>query len=328
MSSVTIDSFSTAWQPDASGLWALSISAAAARFGGEGMEIVATAGAGPAPAPSARLTLPAAVDLREREELRLWLRSSRAGAYLELEVDSVPASGSAWRRQLPVRRAHHWELHRLWIGDMAAGVRSAARRLRLRSLDGTVAFTAAVDELLAVQPQAVVDADAALLARLHRRFSVPGAAGPTPVPAILDFPESPGTRVAPYILITPWSVQPEAPPAGERVDSPTMTGAATRPAPLFATLEYRIDVFATNRAEKSALLGEIVPALLRPLPVAGAAVTVDPFAGPAEPPGRTPLYVRMLVPVETGARTFRDLATARLQVGHIDDRPGAEPVPV
>jgi len=103
---------------------------------------------------------------------------------------------------LPVTGANTWELQRIWLGDMTAALRRAVGFLRLRSLDGTIAFTAAVDDLIATAPRAIEDVDAALLARLDGVWRVPVAGVSTAVPAILDLPESPGTRTAPYVLVT------------------------------------------------------------------------------------------------------------------------------
>jgi len=87
-------------------------------------------------------------------------------------------------------------------------------------------------------------------------------------------------------------------------------------------------VVARSRAEKTTLLDRVAADLLAPLVVAGVAVDLEPFAGPPDPPGRTPLYVRLRVPVETGPRAFQPLAQGLLAVGHVDDRPGAEALPV
>jgi hypothetical protein len=335
-----LDDFATPWQADPSGLWTVTSSQAAARFSGTGMTIAATAGATPAPAPSASSTPAAALDLRDADELRLWLRSSRAGdgapvrpAYLAIEATRNPPTAQTWSRVLPIRRADTWELHRLWVGDMPATLRRAVGVLRLRSLDATVGFRADVAELLAVLPQPIADVETALLDRLDGTYSVDVSGTATPVPALVDVPENPGTPTAPYILVTPWSAFTVGPLGAGRdvVDNLTSAGAHVRPAPATLRLEYRIDVFADERAHKTAVLEGLVVDMLRPLVVAGRPITVEPFDaggdGAGAAAGRTPLFYRLLVPIETGAPEFHDSARPFLTVGHADDRPGAEAVP-
>lgn len=335
MSSRLIDGFAAPWTSD-SPRWVVTSTTGASRFGrgARGMQVVAAVG--PAPAPSAAAQQTPALDLRDDAELRLWLRSTLAGdgrpgrpVYLTLEADTDPASGAPWRRPLPVGRARTWELHRLWLGDMPTPIRSAVAVLRLRGLDPTAAFTAALSDLLAVTPRAIADTEQALLARLHDRYRVPAAPGPgtTTLPAGFAGPGV-AAPAPPAIAITAWRVVPAARPEGpEAVDNRTPTGAAIRAASSVVGLEYRIDVIAADRGDTAHVLDAMVIDLLRPLVVAGAPIAVEPFAGPPEPSGRTPLFVRLSVPVETGGREFHGLARPLLAVGHIDDRPGAEALP-
>jgi hypothetical protein len=145
-----------------------------------------------------------------------------------------------------VKKRETWELHRLWLGDIPAGLRQAVGFLRFRSLEPAVAFTASIDDLIA----------AALLARLDRRFRVPIGVTLTDVPAIIDLPESPGERTPPYILIIPWSVQVigQRGGSGEVIDNHTATGAIVRPSPREMQLEYCVDVFAQVRSQKALLM--------------------------------------------------------------------------
>lgn len=345
MSGRVVDDFSTPWQADGSGLWTLASTSGAARLGadGLGMEIRATAGASASPQPHAERHFTTALDLRDVDELRFWLRSSRAGSgeaarpvYLAFEADTDPPSGTPWRRLLPVRAAEVWELHRLWLGDMPAPLRQAVGYLRLVSLDGRFAFRGAVDDLLATTPQPLTDVDAALLARLDGVFEVDVNGTPTAVPAILDLPEAPGTRTAPYILITPWSVVPvpDRGGAADVVDNPTELGACVRPAPALVRLEYRLDVHAETRAQKSSLLERIVADLFRPLVVDDDVFALESFQPSWEeaaadiPPGRTPLFYRLFLPVETGPRIFSGAATPYLVVGDLQVRSDSEVVSV
>jgi len=345
MSATVVDTFAAPWTPDASGLWTLASTSSAARYGadGLGLEIHAAAGATAAPTPSAERHFAPALDLRDFDELRFWLRSSRPGdggsaspVYLVAEATTDPPAGPAWQRLLPVAKADTWQLVVLWLGDMSPALRQAVGFLRLRSLDGRIAFTGAVDDLIATTPLAIVDTDAALLARLDARWSVPVAGVPTPVPAVIDLPEAPAELGPPYILVTPWSVLPLGNKGGELdvTDNATAAGAHVRPSPALVELQYRIDVWAEDRGQKSFLLDMIVADLLEPLVVDDVAYRLDPIAlDPEEladlvPPGRTPLFYRLLLPVEVGVRTFRPLAVPLLLVGDIDNRSDPEAVAV
>jgi hypothetical protein len=332
VSSRLVDAFTTPWTADPSGRFTVRSDPSAARFGADrrGLEVVATPGAAGDPPPFAEQAYAPALDLRNDAELRLWMRSTRAGddgparpAYLALEADTVPAAAAPWRRLVRIGAANRWELARLGLDDMPAPIRRAVGVLRLRSLDPEIAFTAALDDLLAVTPQPFADVDTALIARFSA-YRV----GMRTVAAILDLPEVPGTRTAPYLLITPWSAELTARPGAELVADRTDRGASVRPAPVDLLLAFRLDVYARSRAEKTTLLDRVAADLLAPLVVAGVAVDLEPFAGPPDPPGRTPLYVRLRVPVETGPRAFHPLAQGLLAVGHVDDRPGAEALPV
>jgi hypothetical protein len=339
--SVVVDTFAAPWAPDGSGLWTVASTSAAARYGadGLGMEISSAAGAAAAPAPSAEKHFGVPLDLRDQSELRFWLRSSRPGdgspaqpVYLRVEATTDPPGGPPWQRLVPVARADAWQLVVLWLGDMPPALRQAVGFLRLESLDGRIAFRAAVDDLIATTPAPVTNADAALAERLDGRWSVEVGGVPTPVPAVLDLPEGPAPPAAPYILVTPWSVRSPGTPGGELdvVDNPTAAGAFVRPSPSLVELVYRIDVWAQSRAQKSFLLDRIVADLLEPVVIDDVAYRAEPYT-PADteraalvPPGRTPLFVRLLLPVETGVRVFRPLAVPLVLVGDSSDHSDAE----
>jgi hypothetical protein len=348
MSSQLVDNLANPWEADALGLWSLSVTSAAKRFGedGLGMVIVARSGAGTDPAPFAQRRFDPPLDLQGVEELRFWLRSSRPGDgsptspfYVIFEAaNDSPAPGLAWSRLLPVKRREAWELHRLWLGDMPADLRHAVGVLRFRSLDPTVAFTAALDDLLGVTTEPLQDVDTALLARLDRRYRVLVEGASTEVPALVDLPENPGNRALPYILITPWSIQPlgERGASADIVDNYTTTGAFVRPAPQDIQLEYRVDVFAQVRSQKTLVLEHVLgdfagnPRLV----VNDEPLQMLPFAPSPEqvaylvPPGRTPLFYRVIAGMEVGVRQFRPMAVPTLLTAPRDGKETGEAVTV
>lgn len=333
MSSVVLDNLTTPWTADPSGLWVATTDAAARRPGvsedGLGMKLVATGG--PAGTlPSIRKTFAQPLDLRPWQELRLWLRSSRVGDgratpfYLAFEAAAASAPNSfTWGRLLPVTRPDVWELHRLWLADMPAPLRQATAALRLRSLDATLSFQAAVDELLAVTPQPVQDVEAALVKRLGK-FDLVVNNKTVVVPALVDFPDAPAARTPPHILLTPWAIDPAVDVAGsgEVIDNYTPQGSYTRPPSRRLQLDYRIDVYTSERAQKTSLLDRILVEIgaQSRLAVAGELCDVTPLAlSPQElvvtPPGRTPLFFRVTAMMETGSRSFQPRAVPFLVTG-------------
>jgi hypothetical protein len=148
VSSRLVDAFTTPWTADPSGRFTVRSDPSAARFGADrrGLEVVATPGATGDPPPFAEQAYAPALDLRDDAELRLWVRSTRAGddgparpAYLALEADTVPAAAAPWRRLVRIGAANRWELARLGLDDMPAPIRRAVGVLRLRSLDPEIA---------------------------------------------------------------------------------------------------------------------------------------------------------------------------------------------
>jgi hypothetical protein len=207
---------------------------------------------------------------------------------------------------------------------MPADLRQAVGVLRIAGLDPTIGFDAAVDDLVAVRPEAVNDVDAALLERFD---------GILDVPAILDLPENPGARTPPFILITPWSVLPLERRAGtdEVVDNHTDGGAFVRPAPAMLQLEYRVDAFAGTRAQKARLVEAIVGEVLahRRLIAANVPLTLEPFVPSNEDAatierGRTPLFLRVSNDVETATRRRLGYAVPFVLAGPSDGRETAE----
>ncbi len=340
---LAVDSFAAPWTPDASGLWTLASTSTAARYGrdGLGMEISASSGATAAPTPSAERHFAPALDLTPFEELRFSARSTRPGdgsparpVYLAVEATTDPPVGPPWRRFVTFEKANTWELVVLWLGDMPPALRQAVGFLRLVSLDGRIAFNAAVDDLLATTPDPVSGTDTALLQRLDLTWSVDVSGVPTPVPAVLDLPEAPSVPDPPYILITPWSAYSLGHTGGEVdiSDNLTATGGFVRSSPAAVELVYRLDVWAETRAQKAFLLDRIVADLLEPLVVDDVAYWLEPVRTSDQEradlvvPGRTPLFYQLVLPVEAGTRTFRALAVPLALVGDISDHSDAEAI--
>lgn len=165
-----VDDFSTPWSVDASGLWKATADPNAANLGadGYGMTIVASPGSAIGSDPFVQRVFSPALDLTDSVELRLWLRADRpaTGApqspfYLFVEAATDPTNPNpAWSRFIRIGQANRWELQRLYLADMPAALRGSVGVLRLRGLDRTLGFTAAVDDLQAGVPQAAVPAGA------------------------------------------------------------------------------------------------------------------------------------------------------------------------
>jgi hypothetical protein len=123
-----------------------------------------------------RRTLSPALDVSEATQLRLSLRADRAAGaarapfFLELRLGSaaLPLSDPAntWHRLLPVIARHRWETVRLGIDGLDPAIAGALSQLQLRCVDADPPFVAHVDDLTAVRPQMIADADRALVARL------------------------------------------------------------------------------------------------------------------------------------------------------------------
>lgn len=342
MTSFVVDGMSVPW-PASSPLWSVSAEASADALGrgGLGMLIGAAAGEPSDAPPSAERRFTPSLDLRDADELRLWLRSTRAADgspglpfYLALEATTHPPGAEPpWRRFLPVPQAGAWALQRLALDDMPAALREAVAVLRIRSLDASVAFEAAIDDLMAVRPEPLADVDSALLARFDETFEVAVDGEPTLVPALIDVPESPGQRTPPFILITPWSVVALDRRAGgdEIVDNHTDAGAFVRPAPRSVQLDFKIDVFAADRAQKAGLLERILGSILSDSRLVAADLPLQMV--PIEPskdevgllaPGRTPVFVRVTTDIETGQRRLLGLAVPFVLAGPADGRDTAE----
>jgi hypothetical protein len=347
MSERLVDDFTGAWTADPSGLWTVSSQDQASHLGedGKGLLIEAAPGSAGGPAPYAERRFAPVLDLRQLDELRFWFRSSRPGDgtparpfYLAFEADTDPAAAAGpWQRLISVSGQDCWELQTMWLGDMPPALREAVAVLRLRSLDRTVAFRAAVDDLVATRSEPLADTDAALLGRLDQAFYVVARGTSIKVPAVVSVPESPPDQSRPYILIIPWKVLPlgRAAAGQEIVDNHTPGGAFVRPAPTAIQLEYAVDVVAEDRQHKNEVLERIVDSFARRprimvgnVPVELVGFDRDSLTEIPWVTRRTPVFYRLVVTAETGDRRFLDMARPFVLTAPAEGRGMAEAVQV
>jgi hypothetical protein len=342
---------SSPWLPGThTSLWSLSSTVVLSYISKNGTATLIQSRSGVAvPPPFVQRQFANPVDLRQMDEVRFWFRSSRSGDggstkpfYLVFEITDSSSSLS-WRRFLPVKQADTWQLHQLWLGDMPEDLRQAVEIVRLGSLDSGISFTAALGDLIATTPTPIQDVDSAFLNRLDRRFQVVVDDVLTDVPALVELPENPGSRNLPYILITPWSIQPQDNGAGSSglIDNYTPAangrsqGAFSRPAQQSIRLDYAIDAFAGQRSQKASLLEQIISSLNRQsfLVINSEPISLTRFVPSAQEiaafvvPGRTPLFYQLLIRLETGDREFRPQASPFIQVGS-GEGTTSEPLPV
>ena len=275
-------------------------------------------------------------NLGEATELRFWLRSSLPANgsndlpfYLAFQVFN---SDRTWRRLLPVRQPHQWELHQLWLGDMPATLRGEVATIRLSSLNQNPdialvnGFTAAIGDVIGVTSEPVQDVEAALGERLAG-LQIEEITGLPDVPVIVAQPEDVAAALTiPYILIVPWSVQNKGELGGsiELVDNYCQShweddvidehlGAYVRSPLSQLQLEYAIDVYTQERHQKRRLFDAILNRFSqRPfLLVNGQRFSLLSFEPPPERMAefaseghRTPLFYQVTIPIETGDRRF------------------------
>jgi hypothetical protein len=147
---------------------------------------------------TATFTPAAPLDLSAFEELRFWINadrradgSARAPFWLELsyhDVADLPADEHRWF--VPVNAEETWEQRRIGIANDR---RSAIDRFRFTVLDDRP-FSVAVDELLAVNEEMLVDLETALVALIG-----PGLAAPdlTDVPLVATANAGAGSIIVP-----------------------------------------------------------------------------------------------------------------------------------
>jgi hypothetical protein len=116
-----------------------------------------------------RRSMPA-LDISGCSEVRLSIRADRIAGrrqgplFLQLRFgsDALPLTAAAnrWHRLLPVRTQLHWETVQISLDDLPPNLGSALTQIELRCLSGP--FTAHLDDLIALTPQLIADADRAL----------------------------------------------------------------------------------------------------------------------------------------------------------------------
>lgn len=259
-------------------------------------------------------------DLRQAAELRLWLRANRVGGslplqpfYLQLEAARDAEVEAEWSRSLPVAQAGRWALHTLTLADMPEPLREALGELRITAQRGPNDLTIDVGDGYTARPEPLSDVDRALRARLTRERN--GEA----VAVDFDVPETTVRPAPPMIWITPLSIadQGHRGASVDLVDNYVSAGGEgggilghIRPRPHTVELGFRIDVYAANRESKVILLDQILADFAqRPyLIVNHERLMLVPFTPSAEessslaPPGRTPLFFKVLIEIESGPR--------------------------
>ncbi|HEX4694647.1 hypothetical protein [Sphingomonas sp.] len=211
----------------------------------------------------------AATDLTDFPELRFWVRGDRPTDQdsaqpfrLELRLGSaalpINAVGNDWHRRIPIAPAGRWTLVRLALDDLPATARGAVTRIALFVLAGDGGLNVWLDDLRAVAPAMVPDADAALLAALDGGLSIGG----NPVPAILDLPGA-AVPAEPWIGIVNYGATPADMLGGQarRSADYTATGHRIYPEPEAWHLNYRIEFAAGDTAAQAAMLDFVVARL-------------------------------------------------------------------
>ncbi len=256
-----------------------------------------------------RWSLPA-VDLREYDELRLYLRSDRVGDgsngapfLFELRVGgpgcAANTPGNPWMRLLPAFQADTWEFVRLALGDLPPAARAAVDHCELRCARG--GFTAILDDIAVVREEPIADVEAALRARLHEQLELAGALVPAAIAG------AGGTApTGPYLWISAHElrfVEGRAGPSTARRDfvpGGYSLVAAAHP----IELVYRIDAVGDSRASEARLL-EFVLRSFGPrgeLVVGGRPTSIEWTEVPmALRPAANSLFFRVMTRQEAGA---------------------------
>lgn len=252
------------------------------------------------------------IDLRPWPDLLLWVRSDRVGTgapdlphYLEVRLGSaalpIGSPGNTWSRLVPVDVAGQWQPVPLSLADLPGAARQAVTRIRLTCVEASLGWSMQLDAILAVLPEALVDADAALLGRLDNRLVIAG----NPVPAVVVPVDAPAPT-PPVLRLSNYDVRPDrarTPIDGPRTD---YTGAtfSVRPAPTVYQLDYAIEALAADRDSEARMLQFVLDELTPTAVLTGAGRTISaewidqpPTAAPpaaAPPPDHPVVHVRLV----------------------------------
>jgi hypothetical protein len=246
-----------------------------------------------------------ATDLTGLGELRLWIKSPRiadgsanAPFYLRFRLASATiAFGDAantWERMIPISQANFWQMVRMNLTDLPAGIRGAVNGIRIEVLDGAP-FTCAFDALLAVSERMLADVETALVATLDKQLKLNGA----DVPAVLyldtgALPAAPNIRISPALI----EYAPELSVPLEIRSDFTSAGFSLRPPSRGYQLYYDIEADGPASGDRATLLDFVLDQLMTTatLNVNGEYLPLDVVAVPlpaVAPPVRLPLRLRV-----------------------------------
>ncbi|ONI92908.1 hypothetical protein ALI22I_01140 [Saccharothrix sp. ALI-22-I] len=218
------------------------------------------------------------VNLSGFTELRLSIRADDVpgdGLVLEMRFASSTVGfdhpGNTWHRLLPARSGRGWTVAVMSLHDLPTAVANAVTGIRLRCV--ATPFVVHLDDLIAVRPRLLADADAALLAALDGI-----GAGGGPVAVAIRAPSQP-VPAAPAIDIEQFDIR-YAP--GRVIDTRlprdyTVDGHRDGSAGTPFDIDYALRPVASDRATQA----ELLEAVLARVPVAGELV-IDGDRAPIE----------------------------------------------
>jgi hypothetical protein len=201
----------------------------------------------------------AAVDLTGFSQLRLSVKIDAApSAEFLIEVRLASAgvgfddAANTWHRLIPTGPSRGWTVLTMSLEDLPATVARGVTGIRLRCLTGS--FGIHLDDMVAVRPQPLADADAALLAVLRGII-----AGGNAVTSVIRAPGEPAPA-APGIDVEQFDIRL----AKSRViDAPlrcdfTVDGYRECVAGIAFDLDYAVRPVAANRATQAQLLEAVL----------------------------------------------------------------------
>lgn len=172
----------------------------------------------------------------------------------------MTSPGNTWHRLLPVRGQDRWETVRLGIADLDTAVAAAVTQLQLRCVDSTGPTTLYVDDLIAVRPELLADADRALEARFSGMAI--GEPAVTVTTVKVRTPSEP-RPAAPALDIMHINVnfEPDRVREGQQAADFTADGARMIPFGDPYSFDYAITPVAGSRADQAALIEAVLDRL-------------------------------------------------------------------